>query len=150
MLTLTAIAEHGPYVTGFAHLWVKYVTGFAPSVHCARCLLGPFSQRVRPNAFPVNEPVELDEYGGYDYLYLCGVAKPYSWRNNLHLAVVPCPGHTAEAEAWNGVVFRIDGAMAVAIPELPIGYDGRTKAFTTCRNWRFGVSAYGLPAMPRA
>lgn len=71
---------HNLKVTGFKYFWLKYVRGFDPTVHCAKCLLGDYSQKV--NLFmPVNTEIELNEFSDYKCLYLCGVtfkAKPFT------------------------------------------------------------------------
>jgi hypothetical protein len=133
------------------HFWLKYVTGFRPEVHCARCLEGRYSRVIRLNS-PDLAPgalLQLDPPTVYDYGYLCGVALVGGWQANFHAAFVPKPGARFTARAYSGAVFEITGGRRVDIPELPRNYDGRPLAFTTCRNWRFGVAYYGLDAKRR-
>lgn len=159
--TLTA---YGP-VTGWRHLWLKFVNGFDPAHHCQRGLWGwtmPSLQNKLQPGTPVGlgpgGPGTVRPYGKpgpwtstrYDALYLCGVHESWDWSKNLHLVAIPDPGAVAELRASTGTLFRIAGARLVTIPDLPLGFDGRTAAFTTCRNWRFGVAYYGLGPRPRA
>lgn len=132
----------GYAVTGWRYLWLKYVSGFDGDHHCAKCLVGPFSKKVRRD-MKLNTAVVLDEAPA-ECLYLCGVAMRGGWASNLHLAFVPEPGSSTEMPSSTGVTFVVQNARRLAIPDLPNGFDGRTAAFTTCRNWRFGVARYGL------
>ena len=159
--TLTAF---GP-LTGWRHLWLKFVSGFDPEHHCQRCLRGwtmpALQNRLRPDT-PVGllpgAPGTMKPWGmsgrplstRYDALYLCGVHDSWDWSKNLHLVALPAFGEVAELRASTGTVFRLNNARAVAIPDLPLDYDGRGKEFTTCRNWRFGVAYYGLDPTRRA
>ena len=85
--------------------------------------------------------------------YLCGVAQPFKWEKNLHLAFMPQPGSTSSLR-WtfmphpggaihyesNGITVEIEGAV-----QLPICTDNidqshpkaRLKSYHTCRNWQF-------------
>ena len=142
---IEAIGE-GARVTGWRYLWLKYVSGFQPRVHCAQCLVGPYSKRVKRDAMPIGRPLPLDEAENYQHLYLCGVASRGGWAANLHLVAVAAPGENAEVEASTGTIFRITNARRIEIPALPPGFAGRPRTFTTCRNWQFGVEYYGPPA----
>jgi hypothetical protein len=130
-------------VSGWRYLWLKYVSGFQPSRHCAGCLVGPYSKAVRIG-MPTNTPAQLDEAEDWRQLYLCGVASAGGWAANMHLAVVPAEGETAEVRASTGTLFRITNARRLPIPGLAPRFDGRPLSFTTCRNWQFGVEHYGL------
>ena len=124
--------------SGFKHLWLKSVTGFDPKVHCARCLLGKFDRRIRPK-MTAPATLELDT-GLASFFYLCGVAEPFAWANNLHLAVRHEVGSTASVVSYNGLTFTFTDARALPIPPLPDGWHGYAKSFTTCRNFQFGWS----------
>ena len=71
--------------------------------------------------------------------YLCGVAQPFKWEKNFHLAFMPQPGSTIHYES-NGITVEIEGAV-----QLPICTDNidqshpkaRLKSYHTCRNWQF-------------
>lgn len=133
----------GGRVDGYSHFWLKYVNGFDPNVHCARCLRGQYSKRVSKDSL-LNRPIVLNEMARFDYVYLCGVAKPYVWENNLHLAARHAPGARALVESYNGIRAVIRNAELLEIPALAEGFAGKPKAFTTCRNWQFGVAYYGV------
>jgi hypothetical protein len=129
---------------GFSqYTWLRYVSGFDSSEHCAKSLLGFHSKRVWYEA-PLNVPITLDEARDYDYLYLCGVSANFEWNKNLHMPVRPAPGESALGVTWNGIRCVIRNAQLVDIPELEKGWGGYSSEFTTCRNWRFGIARYGL------
>lgn len=151
-ITLTA---YGP-VSRWRSLWIKFVNGFDPSKHCQPGLLGwtlpSLASKLQPGVpmgigpgAPGSRPPYMgNKSARFDAIYLCGVHESWDWSKNLHLVAVPEYGAVAEVRASTGTVFRINGARQVDIPDLPLGFDGRDKSFTTCRNWRFGVAYYGL------
>jgi hypothetical protein len=128
-------------IKGFRFLWLKYVSGFDPSKHCARCLRGPFSARISPQ-MDLRYAISLDEYE-CDYLYLCGVSP--RWETNLHIVFQPSAGDIIRVTTYNGLEIEIHGATQVPIPPLEQGFMGLPKEFTTCRNFQFGVAYYGFP-----
>lgn len=133
-------------------LWLKYVTGFDPSCHCQKCLMGAAEgalyRRLQPG---VPMPLASPRVGSsYDALYLCGVHASWNWGKNLHLVAIPDPHATAAVTAGDGDEFRIYGARLIPIPDLPLGFAGKGKEFTTCRNWRFGMAYYGPDPRRRA
>jgi hypothetical protein len=105
----------GGRVDGFKFFWLKYVL------------------RVSKDSL-LNRPIVLNEMARFDYVYLCGVAKPYVWENNLHLAARHAPGARALVESYNGIRAVIRNAELLEIPALAEGFAGKPKAFTTCRN----------------
>src|ERR1700676_4057220 len=150
-------------LAGWGHLWLKFVNGFDPSCHCQRCLIGwsmpalhtKLTPRVpvglSPGATGTQRPyAHRPDNTRYDAIYLCGLYEPRDWSKNLHLVAVPDPDSIAEVRAATGTLFRIAGARKIEFPDLPLGYDGRSDGFTTCRNWRFGVAYYGLSPVRRA
>lgn len=127
-------------VTGFKYFWMKYVNGFDASVHCARCLLGHYSQKVGLQ-MPVNTEITIDEFDDYKCIYLCGVI---GYVNNLHVAFVSSDNEEdiITAETYLGDKVIITGAKRLPIPPLPNGYNGLPLAYTSCRNYQFGVSFF--------
>lgn len=122
----------------FSYLWMKYINGFDLNVHCARCLLGEYSK-----IFPYGKAVRylnnevLNEYGA-KYYYICGVTKPYRWKDNLHIAF--------RYKEGSGFIYNdgrtrlvMDNAEQIIIreqKEYRIQF-GDLAAYNTCRNWRF-------------
>ena len=143
------VEGEGEQAAGWSYLWLKYVWGFKPQFHCANCLTGRFSKWVRPG-MRLREPHALDEAPSFDYLYLCGIPAGGRWRDNLHFPLVPEPGKRCRIQASTGHIFHATNARRLWIPALPKDFDGRDWRFTTCRNWRFGVSRYGLAPKPPA
>ena len=121
-------------LSSFSYLWLKHVTGYDISQHCARCLLGEYDERISPQQ-PLTENLVLTD-GIY---YLCGVAKPYNWYRNFHLAFMPKTGSVIDYSC-NGISVLIQDAVAFEISPRFIDHSdvhAQTKAFYTCRNWQF-------------
>lgn len=129
----------GPKVQGFSYLWAKRVTGFDSREHCARCLVGPYIKAVSPGMATGSVLVAPE---GEPFVYLCGVATSRRWTDNLHLALRPVAGGLVETRTYRGERIVVEGAEQVAIPELPAGFRNLGPAFTTCRNFCFGVAQY--------
>lgn len=131
-------------VTGFRYFWAKNVKGFNPEVHCARCLVGRYEKKIGTK-MPVNVPVVLEHDAG-DLVYFCGVAYPYRWDRNMHLAVrvTGDPADTAKVDLWTGGTFEVAGARAFPFDAQAAQdrFDGLGRAFLTCRNFQFGAQVF--------
>ena len=129
-----------PTITGWRYFWAMTVVGFNSRVHCASCLVGQYHRDIGPK-MQVNTPIPVDipENGIF---YICGVASPYSWANNFHLALRVKPGVRCSLPTYNGDTVTADGAEQ--IPILPDDaaqlFPTRDRHFLTCRNFQFGVS----------
>jgi hypothetical protein len=151
-LTITHPARRGEYVSGFLHLWAKYVRGFNHNEHCQLALRGPLSCIVKTKSTPVDAKLVLSEARQYDSLYICGVASgSISARrvNNLHLPLQPYLGAQFVYETYNGYLLNIGNALILPTPELPQGWNALPDAYTRCRNFRFCVHRFGYPSEPR-
>lgn len=118
----------------FRYLWLKSVTGVNLNVHCARCLKGTYDDRISPEA---GELHDIELIG--DLYYLCGVAKPYCWANNFHLAFKQKDGATLRYSD-NGISVIIENAERIEITADAIDHSlpqAEKKEFSTCRNWQF-------------
>jgi hypothetical protein len=127
----------------FMYLWLKKVEGFNDKVHCASCLKGKYS-KVFGLKMTAGETVILPYEDG-DILYFCGVAKPYRWENNMHLAGVVEAGHPAfELILHTGAKMIVENIRPMTIEAEPAErlYPQLPKAFLTCRNFQFGVQYY--------
>lgn len=121
----------------FRYLWLKYITGINLSVHCAGCFKGVYSKKIFPEVKNV-ENEDLNECNT-DIFYLCGVAKPYNWSKNFHLAFTKSEGDLIDYDS-NGIHVIIENAK-----QLPISADdidnslkhADKKEYYTCRNWQF-------------
>ncbi|MEZ6094442.1 MAG: hypothetical protein R3C03_09440 [Pirellulaceae bacterium] len=120
-------------------LWLKYVTGFNPKVHCARCLIGKYSKRFPyTSGYVPRQTIEgaLDENNS-PWIYLCAVTGRWEW--NVHIAgqyeagsMVTYSDDRIDVEIQNFKRTPIDGSKSPeAEPE-----------FATCRNWQFGWMAF--------
>ena len=77
-------------------------------------------------------------------LYLCGVASPYRWERNAHLAVIVAPGHDASVQLWNGDTVKITGARQIVFDDNAAKdrYPEKGREFLTCRNFQFGAQYF--------
>jgi hypothetical protein len=121
----------------FPYLWIKYVTGFREDVHCAKALIGKYSNYLQYRNHPPGLVVEgrLDEHPGI--VYLCG--NTGKLERNVHLALAPCPGKIVEFEC-DTLKFTAEGFQR--LPILPVITDLPAE-FATCRNWQFGKLHFG-------
>lgn len=119
----------------FMYLWLKTVENVDLTKHCAKCLIGEYDKRIN-NTIKEKKEIVLDPNKVY---YLCGVSKPFVWRNNFHLAFKNKIGSTIKY-INNGIEIVIEDAE-----QLPINFDyidknnifANNKAYCTCRNWQF-------------
>jgi hypothetical protein len=125
-------------------LWLKYVTGFDPRVHCARCLVGKYS-KLFPFSRSYVEPQVIEgalvEHAS-PWIYLCGVTKKWEW--NIHIAGQYEPGSHVSYEDERIRVEIVD------FKQTPIDASkspDATREFATCRNWQFGWMAF--PETPK-
>lgn len=122
----------------FRYLWLKYVTGVNLNYHCAKCLLGEYSQTIKHTSLS-HTNVKLDRYPA-DYYYLCGVSSPYRWVNNFHLAFKYQPGSMIEVSE-NGITIKIRNAERIPISTYEMLIRNHKHVidleYATCRNWQF-------------
>jgi hypothetical protein len=76
--------------------------------------------------------------------YICGVAYPYKWANNMHLALIENPEQNAELQLYNGDVLEVLGAEQYVFDDRAARelYPNRGPEFLTCRNFQFGVQYF--------
>jgi hypothetical protein len=123
----------------YPYLWIKYVAGFDPSQHCAKCLTGYWSKAIPfvKDKAGIRRRRNLDEYDT-PFVYLCGVHKSFQLVNNLHFPMRRKPGElfTFENEA---IRFTVRDHEVLPIPPLPEEARRRlTPVYYTCRNFQFG------------
>lgn len=130
-------------VQGFKYLWLKRVTGFDHTKHCARCLIGDYSKTFGTD-MGVNTQYGLD-YAAGDVLYFCGVSAPFVYRANLHFAgkVNPAAGEVRTA-LYTGDVLVTDGIERIPFSGLNAQwhFPKYPQAFLTCRNFQFGAQHF--------
>jgi hypothetical protein len=122
-------------IVGFKYLWLKTVTGFDSSVHCARCLVGKYSSEFRPKMV-VNSAVG-QKYKEGTVLYFCGVSTPYIWANNLHIAGVVTEGSKFQTFAYNGDYLFINNFERFEFNDrlAKSQFPKLSKEYLTCRNF---------------
>ena len=118
----------------FKYLWLKSVRGVNLDQHCAKCINGQYDKRLGAHVRQLK-----DESLTENMYYLCGVALPFKWANNFHLAFRHKEGSVLTYES-NGVAVVIENAERILFSEADIDWtlpQSRNKAFSTCRNWQF-------------
>lgn len=130
-------------LTGFRHFWLKRVVGFNPSQHCAGCLKGSYVEGVVGVGMPADVDLNFGAAAG-ELFYLCGVASPYQWANNAHLAFRAMPGSVARLTLFNGGLLTVVDAAPVLFTDAQAleFYPGKSRAFLTCRNFQFGAALH--------
>jgi hypothetical protein len=78
-----------------------------------------------------------------DYFYLFAMGRVPKDQTNVHLAVRHRPGSVASIGSAYGATFTIRDALALRVDRLPENWRGLPPAFTTCRNFQFGVQEFG-------
>lgn len=81
------------------------------------------------------EDIDLDD----SVYYLCGVAAPYKWENNFHLAFRPKDGGAIDFNDKGVHVIISNAEMLPIDPKYinPVDPHIKHKAYYTCRNWQF-------------
>ena len=122
----------------FKYLWLKYVEGINLNTHCANCLVGNYSKKIK-KAKGTYENIFLDEYNTTKYYYLCGVSSPFVYENNFHLAFKYCKDELLKYSS-NGIEIEIENAIALPISKKFIDIrhpKAKFKSYSSCRNWQF-------------
>lgn len=132
------VIEKIEVVKGFRYLWLKYVEGANLEEHCAKSLIGEYSQKIKHTTKQDSEIV-LDENVS-PYYYLCGVSSPYKWLNNFHLAFRYKADSMIEISE-NGITIKIRDAEIIKIESYMMRERNHPniikREFFTCRNWVF-------------
>lgn len=133
------------HLTGYMFFWAKYVQGFDPREHCAKCLLGSWSAQIRMG-MRMNSAYIMNEVhpASYRYMYLCGVSPIKD--TGVQIALEEAPGEEFEELTYNNIRIRVQGARRLSFPKLPRNFRGMGPAYTTCMNYQFGVQYFGMGA----
>lgn len=118
----------------FRYLWLKTVKGVDLTQHCAKCLIGEYDTRINAT---MKEAADIELQN--EVYYLCGVAYPFVWVKNFHLAFMPAEGQNLRYES-NGIMIEIEGAAQLPISEDYVDYTypkAYLKSYRTCRNYQF-------------
>jgi hypothetical protein len=125
---------------GFRYFWMKSVEGFNASAHCATCLKGEYVKSVGLHLLASRPALVTAEEG--TLFYLCGVAKPYAWAKNAHLAIRVRKGATCTLHLHTGQSITIMGGEQVPFDDKAARehYSTKSSAYLTCRNFQFGAA----------
>jgi hypothetical protein len=93
----------------------------------------------------VNKKQGLGPFKPGQLVYFCGVATPWSWRSNAHLAGEVCQGESATIELWTGDRLDVEGLKQIAISDQRayLLFPDHGRDFLTCRNFQFGAQMFG-------
>lgn len=123
----------------YRYFWLKTVQGFNPAAHCAASLIGRYATVRRPSDL---SPGLLIEPPTGTAMYLCGVR---NYAENLHVPLLATPGAAFAVDIPGSQArVEVEGAVLLPIPATADlqNTDGWLAAFTSCRNWRFGVGHF--------
>jgi hypothetical protein len=138
-------------LSGWRYFWAKMVGAINPRVHCARCLVGPYERSIGVT-MAVNQDIRLTGYNVGDIFYVCGVASPHRWANNLHLAVQVTGDRndTVRVRAYTGDRIKLIGATQIAFDDTVAVRDNSrlSASYLTCRNFQFGVQMVADGRLP--
>lgn len=121
----------------FRYIWLKYIVDHDLNTHCASSLIGEYSKRISAKTVE-GYNLTLDEHP-HRVMYLCGVAYPFVWGNNFHLAFRYKKGEILRYSD-NGIEVEIQNAERIYFSEKDIDTThkkAKFKSYNTCRNWQF-------------
>lgn len=140
------------FLEGAFCLWIKSVASFNDKDHCIKSFNGKYFH-LKPNfkdkfkanhkyTFTPDMPTLLNQVLVNNEVlhYLCIVATPYNWRENLHIGFIYSEGEKIE-KTFKGQKIVLENAKqlyfddSVAVEK----YSHLGKKFTTCRNFQFGA-----------
>ncbi len=124
--------------SGFRYLWLKHVTGFNPEYHCAKCLRGKYIDQFGLK-MPANQSIPID-LPNESVVYACGVAWPYRWANNMHMAMRIKPHARCETTLYTGDKILFEGFEKIEFTDqkAKLTYPRFSASYLTCRNFQFG------------
>lgn len=146
--------------SAYKQFWLKYVWGFLPKNHGAKCLVGEVSRLILKSAGKPAYPAalkfegEVTEYKA-PFLYLCGYSRN-GMKDNLHLAmefedlepidgIDPVPNRIEFEDA--NVRFVGVGLRRLEIVP-PNDIDALPELFKLCKNWQFGWTMFPSARIP--
>jgi len=130
-------------LTGFSkYTWAKYVEFFDDTNHCAKCLKGRWPREIN-ETMPANTDIHLPLAEGKPF-YICGVAYPWNYHHNMHLAVIGKAGAEARLELYTGDELIVKDAERYYFDEKAARelYPHKTEEYLTCRCFQFGVQYF--------
>ena len=118
----------------FRYLWLKSVIDVNLNNHCAKCLIGEYSDKINTTSNEFSNIILEDKVH-----YLCGVSYPFNYNNNFHIAFKPSMGDILKVSD-KGIEIEIKNAISLPISAEYINiYHPKSafKSYYTCRNWQF-------------
>jgi hypothetical protein len=133
-------------IRGFRFFWAFWVKGFNPAHHCQPCFKGKRVDEFCTGTAKSGQCYSMQKPDDCRYLYICGVGKgPKSLlhEQNFHLALEFQGGGTLSDKTYNNYAVNICNAVKLTIPALPLGWKGRDRETTRCKNFQFAVEYFG-------
>ena len=137
------IESKNKILTGFSkYTWAKYVEYFDDENHCAQCLKGKWP-RVINDKMVTNQDIELPLDEGKPF-YICGVAFPWNYKNNMHLAVVGKKDAVATLELYTGDILIVKDAERYIFNDKVARklYPKYNEKYLTCRCFQYGAQYF--------
>ena len=137
------LESKNPTLTGFSqYVWAKYVEEFDENNHCAKCLKGRWPREIN-DKMTANKDIILSLEEGKPF-YICGVAYPWNYHNNMHLAVIGKEGAEASLELYTGDKLIVRDAERYFFDDKSARelYPHYTAAYLTCRCFQFGAQFF--------
>jgi len=137
------IESKNPVLKGFSeYTWAKYVDYFDDKNHCAKCLQGKWIKDIN-HRMETNKDIVLHLKEGKPF-YICGVAYPWNYNNNMHLAVIGKEGAEARLELYTGDILIVRDAEQYMFNDKKARelYPNLSEQYLTCRNFQFGAQYF--------
>ena len=113
--------------SSWMYFWIKTIESINIENHCAKTFVGKYLK---------GNEIETD----IKDVYICGVSKPFSYNNNLHIALKYKEGSNITINEKD-VLITVQNAERIEIKALKRGEingaNGLKKDFYTCRNWQY-------------
>ena len=109
------------------YFWVKTIESVDLNNHCAKSFIGKYLHGNLIKTTTKN-------------VYICGVSKPFIYKNNLHIALKEKIGHNFTIKE-KGVIINIYDAERIEVKSLIKGQAKNINSnkieYYTCRNWQY-------------
>lgn len=150
--------RHIPTVQAYKYFWIKYCVDVDIEQHCQNCLIGAVSRKLGSRHIggakePVHRAGLILNEDSARLVYICGVAEPYNWEKNFHLAYRVVEGSRV-VKRWPGIDIAIKNAEELTISDEFVDAGFRRNhehAYRTCRNvhfaWAMRKGIYGSPLL---
>lgn len=129
--------------------WLRAIRSARIDRCCAKCFIGDAYHEVYEGTRfkdKAHVDLEITPDPRVKAYYLCGLSRGFRYKDNTHIAFVPCEGQDIEVES-DKIRLIITGARQIDFQNYKPNPEGEyTHEQRTCRNWIF--ANYLLDGMP--